>query len=195
MAIAITTIARKPNNAADDADDWGRLMAAGMAGQGGAYHRLLSEIGTWLHHYYSRRLPPLMVEDATQEALIAVHTKRHTYSIGRPFRPWLAAIARYKWIDRLRVMGRTTTEELDENVPGTEDHESAVTSAIVLGDLLARLKPAQAQVIRLVKLDGMSIEEAAAATGQSVSLVKVNIHRGLSRLTKAVQDDDIDEML
>lgn len=195
MAIAFETVPRERDKTADAADDWGRLMAAGLAGQGGAYRRLLSEVGTWLHRYYSRRLPPSMVEDATQEALIAVHTRRHTYSIDRPFRPWLAAIARYKWIDRLRVMGRTTTEELDENVAGTEDHGSAVTSAIVLGELLAQLKPAQAQVIRLVKLDGFSIEDAAAATGQSVSLVKVNIHRGLSRLTKAVQDDDADVML
>jgi hypothetical protein len=33
-------------------------------------------------------------------------------------------------------------------------------------------------------LDGLSIEEAAARTGQSASLVKVNIHRGLGRLAR-----------
>ena len=33
-----------------------------------------------------------------------------------------------------------------------------------------------------MKLQGLSIEEAAASTGQSTSLVKVNIHRGLGRL-------------
>jgi RNA polymerase sigma-70 factor (ECF subfamily) len=49
------------------------------------------------------------------------------------------------------------------------------------------LKPAQAEVIRLVKLDGLSIEEAAQRTGQSVALVKVNIHRGLGRLAKIVE--------
>jgi len=48
--------------------------------------------------------------------------------------------------------------------------------------LLRQIKPAQAEVIRLVKLQGLSIEEAAARTGQSASLVKVNIHRGLARL-------------
>jgi DNA-directed RNA polymerase specialized sigma24 family protein len=44
------------------------------------------------------------------------------------------------------------------------------------------LNPAQAEVIRLVKLKGASIQEASDATGQSTSLVKVNIHRGLKRL-------------
>lgn len=55
-------------------------------------------------------------------------------------------------------------------------------SAIAVGDLLGRLKPAQAAVIRLVKLQGYSINDAAEATGQCPSLVKVNVHRGLSRL-------------
>lgn len=162
-------------------DQWAQLMAAAQNGHGGAYRRLLSEIDPWLHRYYARRLPPHMIDDAVQETLIAIHTKRHTYAPERPFRPWLAAIARYKWIDRLRAMGREATEMLDDDM-GVEGHESRVTSAIVLEELLGRLKPAQANVIRLVKLQGFSIEEAAVATGQSESLVKVNIHRGLGKL-------------
>jgi RNA polymerase sigma-70 factor (ECF subfamily) len=170
-----------PNSETQPADHWGQLMAAGQGGHGGAYRRLLSEIDPWLHRYYARRLPPHMIDDAVQETLIAVHTKRHTYTPERPFRPWLAAIARYKWIDRLRAMGREATDMLDDDM-GVEGHESRVTSAIVLADLLSKLKPAQANVIRLVKLQGFSIEEAASATGQSESLVKVNIHRGLGKL-------------
>jgi RNA polymerase sigma factor (sigma-70 family) len=170
-----------PTTQALPTDHWAQLMAAAQGGHGGAYRRLLSEIDPWLHRYYARRLPPHMIDDAVQETLIAVHTKRHTYTPERPFRPWLAAIARYKWIDRLRAMGREATDMLDDDM-GVEGHESRVTSAIVLEDLLGRLKPAQANVIRLVKLQGFSIEEAASATGQSESLVKVNIHRGLGKL-------------
>lgn len=167
-------------------DLWGALMAEGQRGNGGAYRRLLAEIDPWLRRFYARRLPPSSVEDAVQEALIAIHQKRHTYEPGRPFRPWLGAIARYKWIDRLRAMRRGATEELGDDEIAVADHESAVTSATVLAALLARLKPAQAEVIRLVKLSGFSIEEAAAATGQSESLVKVNIHRGLGKLAGMV---------
>ena len=170
-------------------DIWGDLMVAAQGGNGGAYRRLLSEIDPWLRRFYARRLPQAMVEDAAQEALIAIHTKRHTYEPGRPFRPWLAAVARYKWIDRLRAMKRDTTDELGDDEIAVGDHESAVTSASVLHRLLAELKPAQAAVIRLVKLDGFSIEEASAATGQSASLVKVNIHRGLAKLATMVQGD------
>lgn len=165
-----------------DTAGWGALMAAAQDGNGGAYRRLLGELRPWLVRYYARRLPPSGVDDTVQEALIAVHAKRHTYDPARPFGPWLAAIARYKWIDRLRAMTRTAAGPLPDDL-AVGDHEAAVTSASVLAALLATLKGPQATVIRLVKLDGLSIEEAAAATGQSPSLVKVNIHRGLARLS------------
>lgn len=184
---------QQADRAAPPVDHWGALMVAAQGGSGGAYRRLLSEIDPWLHRFYARRLPPAMVEDAAQEAMIAVHAKRHTYEPGRPFRPWLAAIARYKWIDRLRAMGRDTTDALGDAEVGVDGHERSVTSAIVLDGLLARIKPAQAEVIRLVKLSGYSIEEAAAATGQSESLVKVNIHRGLGKLSGMVGETGLDD--
>jgi RNA polymerase sigma factor (sigma-70 family) len=179
--------ASSPKSFADD--QWGRLMEAAQAGNGGAYNRLLNEVQPWLVRYYSRRLPLHMVDDAAQDTLMAIHQKRHTYEPGRPFRPWLAGIARYKWIDRLRAMGRQHTVSIDDEIsePSVEGHESAVTSAILLEELLTKLKPAQISVIRLVKLQGFSIEDAAAKTGQSESLVKVNIHRGLAKLAAMVQ--------
>jgi RNA polymerase sigma-70 factor (ECF subfamily) len=176
----------------DEADRWGEWMVAGQSGQGGPYRRLLGELRVWLLRYFARRLPPALVEDAVQETLIAIHEKRHTYDPARPFRPWLAAVARYKWIDRLRAMGSERTDELPDTI-GVEGHESEVTSAVLLRDLIARLKPAQQQAIRLVKLDGFSVEEASARTGQSPSLVKVNIHRGLKQLAAIVNEAPDDE--
>ncbi len=169
-----------------DLNGWGALMAAGQRGEAAPYRRLLMELRPWLMRYFGRRLPPSSVEDAVQDTLIAIHHKRHTYDAARPFGPWLAGVARYKWIDRLRIAGRHAADELPESL-STPDHESAVTSAAALHGLMATLKPAQAEVIRLVKLDGLSIEEAAARTGQSVALVKVNIHRGLGRLARLVE--------
>lgn len=172
--------------------DWSALMAAAQAGNAALYHRLLVEVDGWLRRYYGRRLPPAMVADAVQDTLMAIHEKRHTYDPVRPFEPWLAAIARYKWIDRLRAMKTAPTEALTEDIP-TADHGDAVSSAWSLERLLRELKPAQAEVIRLVKLQGFSIEEAAARTGQSISLVKVNIHRGLGRLASIVRSHpDVD---
>jgi RNA polymerase sigma factor (sigma-70 family) len=169
--------------------DWSGLMAAAQAGNGGAYRRLLEEVRVWLRRYYARRLPPSMIDDAAQDTLIAIHQKRHTYDPSRPFEAWLAAIARYKWIDRLRDMKRNACEALTEEIEVT-DHETAVISATVLEALLVQLKPAQSAAIRLVKLQGLSVEETAAKTGQSASLVKVNIHRGLAKLATMIQSEE-----
>jgi len=51
-----------------------------------------------------------------------------------------------------------------------------------MASLFERLRRPQAEAIRLVKLEGFSVREAAAMTGQSEALIKVNIHRGLAAL-------------
>ena len=167
---------------------WDAMMVAAQEGDASSYHRLLSEVAAWLRRYYARRLPPAMIDDAIQDTLIAIHEKRHTYDPTRPFGAWLAAIARYKWIDAVRSLKTKPTEVLDDDIP-VSDHEEAIASAWSLERLLATLKPGQSRVIRLVKLEGLSIEEASKATGQSASLVKVNIHRGLKRLTSLLRSE------
>jgi RNA polymerase sigma factor (sigma-70 family) len=162
-------------------DEWGGLMAAAQNGNGGAYRRLLTEISGWLDRYFKRRLPPAEAEDAVQETLLAIHRRRHTFDPRYPFGPWLAAIAKRKWIDQLRALGRRPTEELSDAL-SVGDHETAVTSASVLRSLLQELRPLQAQAILLVKVQGYSIEDASRESGLSASAVKMNIHRGLTRL-------------
>jgi RNA polymerase sigma factor (sigma-70 family) len=164
---------------------WGHLMVAARAGDERAYEQLLRELDEWLGRYYARRLPESFADDARQEALLAIHAKRHTYISSRPFGPWLVAIARYKWIDRIREMSRYSAQELDGDI-AIEDHEGVTINAATLDDLLGRLKPAQEYAIRLVKLRGLSVVRASGATGQSVALVKINIHRGLKKLAAMV---------
>jgi RNA polymerase sigma factor (sigma-70 family) len=171
-----------------DAGEWERLMDAALAGDQAAYTRLLREMLAWLRGFYARRLPAAAADDAAQEALIALHHKRHTYQPGRPLRPWVAAIARYKWIDGLR--NARAHVALDEEALPAEDASGAIDGAMTLHTLLAGLKPAQAEVIRLVKLRGYSVAEASRMTGQSESLVKINIHRGIARLARQVEQDD-----
>jgi RNA polymerase sigma-70 factor (ECF subfamily) len=156
-------------------------MVAGRAGDSQAYEQLLRELDIWLRLYYERRLPFSAAEDARQDVLLAVHAKRHTYKASRSFGAWLSAIARYKWIDRVRDASRFIPLSPDDEL-SVEGHEGAAISAAALDHLLGRLSPAQAKAIRLVKLNGLSIVRASSATGQSAALVKVNIHRGLRRL-------------
>ena len=161
-------------------------MVAAQNGHGGAYHRLLAEVTTWLTRYFQRRLPPGDVDDAVQETLLAIHRRRHTYDPHYPFGPWLAAIAKHKWVDQLRSLGRRPKEALPEDL-SVAGHEASVISASVLASLLEELRPAQAQAILLVKVQGYSIEDASGETGLSPSAIKMNIHRGLARLTAFIE--------
>jgi RNA polymerase sigma-70 factor (ECF subfamily) len=170
-------------------DRWNGLMEAAQQGDERAYALLLREVRVWLSRYFHRRLPADAADDATQEALLAIHVHRQGYATSDPMRPWLKTIARFKWIDQLRSHVRSPRSLEDEEVP-VEDHGSATRATILLDLLLADTKPAQETVIRLVKLRGESIEEASRISGQSPSLVKVNIHRGLKRMGRALDPSD-----
>lgn len=169
-------------------DKWRHLMIAAQRGESKAYDRLVRELDRWLRRYFARRLPAAAAEDARQDALLAIHARRHSYTPAKPFGPWVTAIARYKWIDQVRSISRFAAAPLLDDMP-IESGADAALGAVAVDDLLRWLKPAQAQVIRLVKLDGASIADASGATGQSAALVKVNIHRGLRKLAALVGGD------
>jgi RNA polymerase sigma factor (sigma-70 family) len=169
--------------------DWESWLIAGQAGDRAAYRRFLDAAHGHLSRYFGRKVAPGDVADLVQETMIALHTKRATYDPAYPLLPWLNTIARYKWIDWLRSNRRAKFVELDEGLHGEDGGNPAAHHALSL--LLQRLPPAQAEALRLVKIDGLSIEEASQATGQSLSLVKVNIHRGIKRLAAFV--DEVDE--
>jgi len=162
-------------------DRWSNLMRAAQVGDKQSYDLLLIEAGRWLRRYYFGRLPESQQEDAVQDALLTIHFRLDNYDGRAPFGAWLAAIARYLWIDRVRKMDREIVSQQEADAP-IDDHGPRVCSALVLASAMASLPPGQAIAIRLVKIDGASVREAADATGQSVSLVKVNIHRGLKRI-------------
>lgn len=166
---------------------WNALMTAAQSGDDRAYARLLGEISQWLSRYFRRRLPPAAAEDATQEALLAIHVHKRNYKANAPMTPWLKTIARFKWIDQLRGHLRSP-DSLGEADVSVVDHGPAARAAILLEHLLAEVKPSQAHVIKLVKLHGATVEEASKASGQSPSLVKVNIHRGLKRMAHVLSD-------
>ncbi len=168
-------------------DDCRRMMELAQRGDKAAYRALLGDCRDWLLRYYGRRIAPQMIDDLVQDTLLSLHAKRATYECSRPFYPWLAAIARYRWIDALRKI--TKTEELHEADASVEHEENAILARLSLESLLTRLPSAQANAITLTRVEGRSIEEAARVSGQSASLVKVNVHRGLKKLAALVESE------
>jgi RNA polymerase sigma-70 factor (ECF subfamily) len=161
-----------------------------LAGDNEAYAAFLTQSSGHVRAYFRRRLVafPDDVEDLVQETLLAVHNRRHTYRASEPVTPWLYAIARYKLVDLLRVQSprraveiRLDDEDAGEIVVAAADAGGADSRRDLL-KLLESLPERQRLAIVLVKLEGRSVAEAAAATGMSQAAVKVGIHRGLKRL-------------
>ena len=68
-----------------------------------------------------------------------------------------------------------------------DSEEEAVLARISLDRLFVQIPDKQAEVIEMVKIEGLSIREAASRSGQSESAVKVNIHRGLKKLSTLIE--------
>lgn len=164
-----------------------RLMIASQKGDRQSYAVLLSEVQLWLERYFRRRCPPHQMDDLVQEVMMAVHNKRATFDPDRAFLPWLAAIARYRWVDHLRKVYRNEEDALDDFDAPEDSEEEAVIARMSLERLFVQIPEKQAEVIEMVKIEGLSIREAADKSGQTESAVKVNIHRGLKKLSALIE--------
>lgn len=164
------------------------LMVKAQAGDKQCYSSLLVECEKWLRRYFARKINPAAIDDLVQETLISLHRKRASYDPTKAFLPWLAAIGRYRWIDSLRKIYRHEHGELHEEMVADPQEES-VSAKVSLERLLGMIPERQADVIAKVKIEGLSIAEAAAMTGQSESLVKVNIHRGLKKMSALIESE------
>jgi RNA polymerase sigma-70 factor (ECF subfamily) len=170
-----------------------RLIVLGISGDSAAYRAFLKEVSPFLRAFLRRRLVQLPdeVEDLVQETLLAVHNQRHTYDAARPITAWVHGIARYKLADMLRRRsGREAMNDPwddDAVFVGDSGHE-ATDARRDLGKLLAELPERQRLPIKYVKLDGLSVAEAARLTGMTESAVKVGVHRGLRALMAKIKD-------
>jgi RNA polymerase sigma-70 factor (ECF subfamily) len=170
-------------------------MLAGLDGDEASHKALLMKLSAYMRAYFKSQLMrigrgPTDAEDLVQETLIALHTRRHTYDRSQLLTPWVYAITRYKLVDYLR---RTKATIMDVPVEEAEglfalDDVSAVDSGLDLKKLLAQLTPKTRQAIQFVKLDGLSVSEAAARAGMSESAIKVSVHRGLRALSLLVRE-------
>jgi RNA polymerase sigma-70 factor (ECF subfamily) len=130
------------------------------------------------------------VEDLVQETLLALHLQRGTYDPALPISAWMHAIARHKLVDHWRRRGHQGTslplDEADEAFLVTTGEGEARRD---LGKLLDKLPDAQQRAIQLTKVQGLSVAEAALHTGMSQSAIKVQVHRGLKRLSELVRSE------
>ncbi len=168
------------------------LMVKALTGDKEAYQVLLKDLSVHLRAFYRRRLTHCLseVEDLVQETLLAVHNQRHTYQASQPLTAWVYAIARYKLIDMLRR--RTGHEALNDPLDDEEEifaasDNDAMEARRDLTKLLEQLPERQRLAIQYVKLDGLSVKEAASLARMSESAVKIGVHRGMRALAALIK--------
>src|SRR5882757_3953861 len=173
--------------------DLKNLMTAGLRGDSAAYRILLLRLSRHLRAYYKGKLARIgrtaaEAEDLVQEALMAIHTQRHTYDPSQLLTPWVHAIARYKLIDHLRrnraPFAKVPLEDAGE-LAAQDDH-IGTESSYDIRKLLERLPNKMRRVIQYVKLDGLSVAETATRCEMSEAAVKVNVHRGMKALSASI---------
>lgn len=168
------------------------LMLRGLSGDAGAHRAFLAAVSANLRAFFRSRLraAPEDAEDLLQETLIAIHTRRDSYDAAYPVTAWVYAIARYRLIDHWRRRGRRgehiPVEDASELFTAAEDE--AVDAKRDVTRLLSLLPKKQRDSIRLVKLEGMSVKDAAECLGISESDVKISTHRGMKTLTRLMAE-------
>lgn len=180
-----------PDTRPDGTLDWSIYMARAQEGDSETYRRLLEEVTPYLRALAFRRIGNRGdAEDTVQDILLSIHTVRHTYDPARPFGPWLVAIASRRIVDGLRRHGRHDAHEapLDQeyetlSAPEANLQEEAI-DANMLRAAVARLPVGQRDAIQMLKLEEMSLKEAAAFSGMSVAALKTATHRALKSLRK-----------
>lgn len=168
------------------------LLMRGLGGDAGAHRAFLTAVSGNLRAFLRARLrsAPEDAEDLLQETLIAIHTRRDTYDPAYPVTAWVYAIARYRLIDHWRRRQRRgehiPVEDARELFTASEDE--AVDAKRDVTKLLAMLPQKQRDSIRLVKLEGVSVKDAAAQIGLTESDVKISTHRGMKTLMRLMAE-------
>jgi len=165
-------------------------------------HRYEHELFGYLCRYLHDRD---LAADVFQATFLQVHRKAHRFEAGRPFRPWLYAVATHQAIDARRRNRRHWMASLDapdsardgrhadpaaRPEPAGSDRLSAVESCDRLRDALGRLSEPQREAVSLVYFEGVKYREAARVLHVPVGTVKSRLHSALAKLGAVLKSPD-----
>ncbi len=161
-------------------------MARYQQADGEATTELVTRLSPMLLRFLSGPLQTRdYASDMLQECWMRIHRARHTYRPGSPLLPWVFAIARHTRVDAYRRRSQITrrelvAEDLEALSPAAADPH--LSEHRDLWKLVAELPESQQEVVKMLKVAGLSLEETARATGSTVGSVKQKAHRAYRRL-------------
>jgi RNA polymerase sigma-70 factor (ECF subfamily) len=173
------------------------VVAAAQSGDVIAVNRLFVCIRPALVRYCRARITPRVghgdADDVAHDICVAVLRGLPTFT-GEPqaVTRWVYGIAAHKVIDFYRRSSRdqsTPAEEFPAQVDphaGPEELALRGEQRVMVQSLLAKLPPAQREILTLRLIVGLSSAETAVITGLSAIAVRVTQHRALNVLRRHV---------
>lgn len=163
-------------------------------GDDAAFADVYDSIAPRVHAYLLRQIrEPASAADLLQQTLLQIHRNRGRYLTGFAVLPWAFAIARRLLIDEMR---RRKTDALwsaravadDDRLTATAPEDEVVSRELAarVSNELSRLPENQRVAFELLRLDGLSHDEAAEVLGTTVSAVKLRAFRAYSALRAAL---------
>lgn len=160
-----------------------------------AFKRLFDHYAPRLKGFVMRAgAPAAQAEDIVQDVLLTVWRKAHLFDPSRAqVSSWIYQIARNRQIDVIRKEARPVPEALK---PGDEaDDEADAGQAVALEEetellrqALAKLAPAQREMIERAYLGELTHTEIREATGLPLGTIKSRIRLGLERLRHELKE-------
>lgn len=161
-------------------------MALAQRGDGIAYRALVDDLSPVVVRFLGRRLPDREdVADAYQDTFLAMHRARHTYQPRRPIEPWVFAIARNVATDYARRRHRRSRWEILTDTTPESAPEPERDGGVRLDTMMRALPNRQREALQLLKVQGLTIKEAAARVGTTPTALKIRAHRAYVALRAA----------
>jgi RNA polymerase sigma-70 factor, ECF subfamily len=139
------------------------------------------------------------VEDLLQQTLLQMHCARGTFKEGADVIPWAFAIAKRLFIDGVRRKRHEVSLSHDGGEPQVDEAlcSPACGDQLVyakelcqsMADKLARTPERLRAAFRLVKVEGLSPEEAAQVLGSTAGAIRVRVHRARQMLVASEQSE------
>jgi len=167
--------------------DVAQVLAA-RRGDRAAFARLHGRYASMVHGILVSRVAPSDADDLVQDVFVRALERLGSLAEPAAFGAWLASIARHRAVDHLRR--RRKVEALPDDLAGesrmaAEAADDAQASRAAL-DAVRALPEAYRETLVLRLVEGMTGPEIAERTGLTPGSVRVNLHRGMKLLRKAL---------
>ncbi|HET6843549.1 MAG TPA: sigma-70 family RNA polymerase sigma factor [Candidatus Angelobacter sp.] len=141
-------------------------------------------------------------EETMQQVFFDIYRAANLFDREKgSFKVWIIRYAYTRMLNRkkhLAAKGFYTAEELTDEILPVALYEGAGRSlqmspsefAHLIEQLLNTIQPRQRQAIELTFFFGLTAEEVAAQTGETPSVVRHNLYRGLSKLRIALTEHE-----